>query len=74
MLSDAEKAYYDGLVALEHKDYRSAADLFEKAAVQFAANPEFVLVWESIRLLLRVKEELAGRPVEAELEISETYS
>ncbi len=60
MLNPSEKAYCLALQALKDKQYRLAEDYFEKAATFFENNQEFNLLWESTRLLLAVKEEIAA--------------
>jgi hypothetical protein len=76
MLSPSEKAYCLALQALKHKEFRSAADYFSKAASGFVNNQEFNLLWETTRLLVAVKEELNARQggIEERLEIEEVFS
>ncbi len=59
MLNMSEKSYCVALKALKDKEYRFAADLFEKAAPFFKDNREFELLKETNRLLLVVKQRLA---------------
>ncbi len=59
MLNPSEKAHCLALRALSRKEYRSAADYFGKAASFFRDNEEFHILWESTRLLVAVKDELA---------------
>ena len=60
MLSAHEKAYCLALKALKDKDYEAALGQFDRAVEGFADDKEFVLLKESTRLLVSVKEELAG--------------
>ena len=73
MLSPAEKAYCLALKALKDKEYGHAADWFERASGKFAGNPDFVLLWETTRLLLAVKEELKANKHSDRIEIEEVY-
>lgn len=73
MLSPAEKAYCLALKALKDKEYRRAADFFDRASGQFRENPDFVLLWETTRLLLAVKEELKANEHSDGIEIEEVY-
>lgn len=72
MLSPAEKAYCQALQALKAKDYGRAAQCFEQAAPSFADNQEFRLFWETTRLLIAVKRELAT--TDDKLVIEEVFS
>ncbi len=74
MLSPAEKAYCLALMALKEKDYHRAADQFSRAASDFGRNSEFVLLWETTRLLVAVKEELKTDEENDKIEIEEVYS
>lgn len=78
MLSAAEKAYFQALQALKRKEYASAAAYFEQAAVSYRQNPDFMLMWETTRLLVAVKEELAANSSqgtnEERIEIEEVFS
>jgi len=58
MLSDAEKAYYRALQALQDRQYRAAAGFFKSAENQFAENPELRILKETTELLLTVKDEI----------------
>ena len=60
MLSENEKAYCQALTALKQKEYSQAVECFEKAAQEFETNDEFNLLYQSTRLLVEVKQELAG--------------
>jgi len=60
MLSENEKAYCQALLALKQKDYKKAVENFKMAAQAFGTNSEFNLLYESTRLLVEVKKELAG--------------
>ena len=60
MLSENEKAYCQALLALKSKDYLKALASFEKGAQTFGTNGEFNLLYQSTRLLVEVKKELAG--------------
>ena len=60
MLSENEKAYCQALLALKLKDYQKAVENFDRAAVNFGTNGEFNLLYQSTRLLMEVKQELAG--------------
>ena len=75
MLNTFEKAYFSALQALRHKDYLKAADYFKQAAPQFTDNREFNLLYETTRLLLTVKEQLAAVDVDDDkIKIEETFS
>jgi hypothetical protein len=80
MLNQTEKAYYLALEALRNKEYRQAVSFFDRAAAEFGNDQEFVLLSESTRLLVAVKERLAdGRAslsetVNNELTIEEVLS
>jgi len=74
MLSPAEKAYCLALMALKEKDYHRAAGQFAQAASDFGRNSEFVLLWETTRLLVAVKEELKTDEENDKIEIEEVYS
>ena len=60
MLSEHEKAYSQALLALKRKEYSNALESFEKAASGYGTNGEFILLYQSTRLLLEVKQELTG--------------
>jgi len=60
MLSAHEKAYCRALLALKQKDYEKAAQNFESAAPGFGTNSEFILLYQTTRLLLEIKRELAA--------------
>ena len=60
MLSVTEKAYCQALTALKQKDYPKAVESFERAAGELGTNGEFNLLYQSTRLLLEVKKELAA--------------
>jgi len=74
MLRAAEKAYYQALLALKQKDYAEAVRQFGLAAPKFADNQEFKLLYETTRLLVAVKNELADTGNEDRLEIEEVFS
>ncbi len=75
MLNASEKAYCLALQALKDKDYRKAAEYFDRAAPFFAENREFNLYRETTRLLLAVKRELGAEPEsDDELVIEEVFS
>jgi hypothetical protein len=74
MLKASEKAYCRALQALKQKDYARAADYFSEAAPDFTNNQEFVLLWETTRLLVAVKEELRTADEKDKLEIEEVFS
>lgn len=71
MLSEAEKAYCQALSLLKERDYNKALDFFEKAQTAFGTNSEFILLYESTRLLVSVKEELAKTNLGASVEKKE---
>ncbi len=71
MLSENEKAYCQALMALKRKDYRKAVENFEKAAANFGTNSEFNLLYQSTRLLMQVKQELAGAAMRNQSEAKE---
>ena len=76
MLTSAEKAYCLALLALRHKEFRQAAELFDHAAPGFVNNQEFNLLWESTRLLVAVKDELRAREGghEERIQIEEVFT
>lgn len=78
MLRAEEKAYFQALQALKRKEYSSAAAHFEQASGAYLQNQDFMLLWETTRLLVAVKEELAasgGQPGEEErIEIEEVFT
>lgn len=59
MLNSGEKSYCAALLALKGKDYFSASEHFRKAAPYFENDREFNLYYETTRLLITVKQELA---------------
>ncbi len=63
MLSETEKAYCLALAALKHKEYSEAVENFERAADGYGTKGEFNLLYQSTRLLLEVKRELAATAV-----------
>ncbi|HEX2896498.1 MAG TPA: hypothetical protein VHP63_00415 [candidate division Zixibacteria bacterium] len=71
MLSEHEKAYCQALLALKQKEYSKALESFEKAAGAYGTNDEFNLLYESTRLLVEVKNELAGAASTIRLEEKE---
>ena len=74
MLSGGEKSYCAALLALKRKDYKTAIEQFESAAPYFNSNKEFSILFETTRLLVAVKQELA-RPINHErLDIEEVFS
>ena len=73
MFNQAEKAYCEALLALRNKDYRKAADCFDEAMPQYMNNKEFVLLMETNRLLLAVKDKLAKYENE-EIEVMEAFA
>lgn len=75
MLNTFEKAYLSALKALQNKDYALAADYFKQAAPHYKNNKEFNLYYETIRLLLAVKEQLADMDVNDDnIKIEETFT
>ncbi len=74
MLKASEKSYCLALQALKDKDYAKAAGYFASAAPDFTNNQEFVLLWETTRLLVAVKEELKTADEKDKLEIEEVFS
>jgi len=58
MLSETEKAYFKGLMALKERDYSGAAGFFRFAENQFADSPEFRILKETTELLIAVKDEI----------------
>lgn len=71
MLSEHEKAYSQALLALKRKEYSKALENFEKAAEGYGTNDEFNLLYQSTRLLVEVKKELAGAAPTIRLEEKE---
>ncbi len=74
MLEPEEKAYCRALLALKRKDYRSAVDHFRQAAPRFRQDREFVLLRETTRLLLAVKEERKRISTRQDAVTKETFS
>ena len=74
MLEPAEKAYFRALTALKDKDYETAAEQFEKAALFFEQNEEFGIFRETTRLLVAVTKELRKLEKEESLNIEESFS
>lgn len=74
MLNDSEKTYFQALLALKRKDYRSASEWFERARPFYKDNREFQLLAETNRLLLAVKKKLNRPEHETSLEIEEMYT
>ena len=74
MLNDSEKTYFQALLALKRKDYRSASEWFERARPFYKDNKEFQLLAETNRLLLAVKKRLNRPEPEMSLEIEEMYT
>jgi hypothetical protein len=74
MIKSAEKAYCQALLALKRKNYVEAVRQFDLAASEFAGNREFKLLHETTRLLIAVKDELAGSGKNESLEIEEVFS
>ena len=75
MLSVGEKNYLSALMALKNREYAKAASCFEKAAPYFEHDKEFVLYFETTRLLVEVKKELGLLEVdENSLEIEEIFT
>ena len=74
MLNVGEKNYCAALLALKKKDYLTALANFEKAAPYFEEDREFVLYYETVRLLVKVKQELGKLEVDDKLEIEEIFS
>ena len=60
MLNSSEKAYYLALQALRFKHYDKALNYFHAAAGHFQDNREFQILYETTRLLVAVKEEIAA--------------
>ncbi len=74
MLSTAEKACFRALQALRDKEYRSAADQFDKAAASFRGDEEMNLLRETTKLLLAVKSEIRRHEKDDAIEIEEVFS
>jgi len=74
MLNPSEKAYCQALLALKRKDYVAAAEQFEKASPGFSGNKEFVLIRETTRLLLAVRDKLSVMEGNDSIEIEEAFS
>lgn len=60
MLHPAEKAYYQALVALHGKAYELALGQFEQAAGYFEHDRDFAVLYETTRLVVEVRRQLAG--------------
>lgn len=58
MLSEQEKAFCRALLALKKGDYKAALGCFESVNGNVGTNSEFVLLYETTKLLLAVKNEL----------------
>lgn len=74
MLSSGEKACFRALQALRDKEYRSAADQFDKAAVSFRGNEKINLLRETTKLLMAVKSEIRRLEKDDAIEIEEVFS
>ena len=74
MLNASEKAYCLALSALRDKRYVEAAQLFDKAADHFENNQEFMLLRETNRLLLAVKQEIQRLEPDDSLVIEQVFS
>ena len=74
MLNPAEKEYFRALEALRRKEYRLAAEHFDKAVPQFKKDGEFVLLRETNRLLVSVTKELSLLESDNELQIEEIFT
>ena len=74
MPGDAERAFYQALVAMKYKDYRAAAEHFDRCADYYKGDGEFNLLRQANRLLIKVKDELTGmkRRSEKQTAIEET--
>jgi len=58
MINRAENAYGHALEALSVRDYAIASGFLKSAEKEFAGDADFRILFESVRLLLAVKEEL----------------
>ena len=74
MLSGGEKAYCTALTALKHRDYKVALEQFEKAAPFFEGDKEFNLCFETTRLLVAVRDEMARLKQDDKLDVEEVFS
>ncbi len=60
MLNLSEKAYVMALRSLKQRDYGTALSYFDQASERFGGEKEFNLLRETTRVLVAVKNELAG--------------
>ncbi len=74
MLKPAEKAYFKALSALRRKDYKAAAEQFDKAAPFFEKDKEFGILREATRLLIATKAEIRKLEQQESLLIEESFS
>lgn len=74
MLSPSEKAYYFALQSLKEKRYSLASDYFDRAAPEFSQEREFILLRETIRLLVAVKRELQSGSDNSRLDLEEVFT
>lgn len=74
MLKPAEKAYFQALTALKHKDYPAAAEQFVKAAPFFEKDKEFGILKETTQLLVATRAELKRLEQQESLSIEESFS
>lgn len=74
MLSPSEKAYYFALQSLKEKRYSLASDYLDRAASEFSHEREFVLLRETIRLLVAVRKELQSGSENSRLDFEEVFT
>ena len=58
MTINTEKAYYKALLALQNRDYATAAGYFKSAENMVAENADLRILSEATEMLLAVKDEL----------------
>ena len=74
MLSPSEKAFYLALESLKEKRYSLASDYLDRAAPELSQEKEFVLLRETIRLLVAVRKELQSGSVNSRLDVEEVFT
>ena len=66
-MTSADRTYSEAMQSLRDRDFRSASDIFKSVENQFAENDEFRILYESLKLLMAVKEEIEELEVEKTL-------
>jgi outer membrane protein assembly factor BamD (BamD/ComL family) len=73
VLSPSEKAYFQALQALKRGDYKAAVVSFDRAAGTYGTDRQFVLLAETTRLLLAVKDEIRQMEPAREADTVESF-